>query len=321
MKKLAWAAALLCLAAPARAEIKLSGTLTAAQACPALQSIRSGANPGEVALEPGRAYRLLAKNRDDATHYLVEIEGASPPRRWVGIGCGTADAGAAPPAQARAGDGGGARASHILALSWQAGFCATHPAKTECAAPPPPPAPRLTLHGLWPQPRGKSHCGVPDEARALDRAATWNRLPAPEMTPQTRARLAAVMPGVQSSLDRHEWIAHGTCYGASAEAYFARSASLAEQANATGLPAFFARNAGKTVTAQAIRAAVDEALGPGAGERVLVACEGKGPGRLIGEIRLSLAGDVQGEAALRDLVAAAAPSQPGCPSGLVMPAR
>lgn len=303
------------VASPASAQSAMSGALTATVACPAYQSIRKQTNPGAVTLQTGASYRILGKNKEPATYYQVLIDGASPAQRWVGVECGRV--GDAPSANS-AGAAGGARATHVLAMSWQPTFCASHRDKIECAAPAPG-APQLSLHGLWPQPRGKFYCGVDPALRAADEAHDWASLPEPDLSPPTRQRLAAAMPGVRSGLERHEWIVHGTCFGTPADAYFARAAGLAEQVNASPAREVFARSVGAMLSADAIRAAFDSAFGPGAGARVTVNCQGRGADRRISEIVVSLAGDVQGQAPLGDLLRAAAPVAPGCPAGLVTP--
>jgi hypothetical protein len=78
-------------ASPAQAQIKLSGSFLAKDACPALQSIRKGTNPGNVQLVPGQTYDLVAKNKTDASHYLLNIPSASPNQRWVAVNCGQTD--------------------------------------------------------------------------------------------------------------------------------------------------------------------------------------------------------------------------------------
>lgn len=320
--------ALALSAGAAQAQVKISGSLTATQACPAFQSIRKATNPGAVTLQPGRAYQIIAKNKDEATHYQVLIEGAEPAQRWVEIGCGQTDANAAAPAPgaapapvpARA--AGGQRATHLLSMSWEPAFCGQHADKVECA----PGAPtndgaKLALHGLWPQPRGKMYCGADPAAVAADRRHDWASLPEPDMTAQTRQRLAAVMPGVQSGLQRHEWIVHGTCFGTTPDVYFNRASQLGEAVNAGPVRELFARNVGRTLDADQIRAAFDAAYGQGAGQRVVVSCS-RGPRPIISEVRVFLAGDVAGSAPLADLIAAAQPlPDAGCRSGLVVAPR
>lgn len=315
---------LLCLAAslaalfviaPARAQVRLSGSFTASQACPALQAIRQQTNPGNVMLEPGHVYRVIGKNRPDATFFQIVVDGAQPSQRWVAVECG--QIGLAPEGTGAA--AGGANATHVLALGWEPAFCRQHRDKAECARETSQTgdANGLSLHGLWPQPRGKAYCNVAPRLVQTDKAHDWASLPEPEISPATRERLSQVMPGVQSGLQRHEWIVHGTCFGAPADAYFNRAASLAEQVNASPVRHLFVQSIGQTLSADAIRSAFDQAFGPGAGTRVTVSCSGQGTSRHITELVISLAGDVNGSAPMGALIQAASPVTPGCPSGAV----
>ena len=78
------------LGRPRRAQTPLTGALTATRDCPATVSIKQRDPAGGVRLEPGRAYRLLGKNKpQQATHYQVVIDGTIPAERWVEVGCGT----------------------------------------------------------------------------------------------------------------------------------------------------------------------------------------------------------------------------------------
>ena len=76
------------IAGPALANVPMTGRFIAEARCPSMPEIGSVDNPGAVATEPGREYRLLARNSEAATHYLVEFPDAEPPLRWVAIGCG-----------------------------------------------------------------------------------------------------------------------------------------------------------------------------------------------------------------------------------------
>ena len=76
---------------PALAQVKMSGKFTATEACPALQSIKKRSNPGDVSVTVGSQYELLGKNKDQATHYWIEVPGAKPSQRWVAMTCGTTD--------------------------------------------------------------------------------------------------------------------------------------------------------------------------------------------------------------------------------------
>jgi ribonuclease T2 len=75
-------------AGTALAQVPMTGRFIAEARCPALPEIGAVDNPGAVATEPGREYRLLARTTDPATHYLMELPDAEPPLRWVAIGCG-----------------------------------------------------------------------------------------------------------------------------------------------------------------------------------------------------------------------------------------
>ncbi|MFK8252611.1 ribonuclease T2 family protein [Ancylobacter terrae] len=318
-------------AGPALADVAMSGTLTATQACPAYRSFRQATNPGDIRLVPGTAYPLIAKNKADASHYRIRVDGADPAQRWVEIACGTVagDAGAAPgsagaPQPAPAGKGAsksGTPTEFLLALSWQPSFCETRPQKSECRSQTAarPDAARLSLHGLWPQPRGRAYCNVPPDQIAADNAGRWDALPAPQLGAATKDALAALMPGTQSQLDRHEWIKHGTCYGADADTYFADMIGFAQAVNASKVGALLAARVGAKVTSDEIRAAFDASFGAGAGQRVTMQCVRDGSRLLFSEIKVGLIG-TPSTTPLPELIAAARPVKPECAEGIVDPA-
>ena len=243
--------------------------------------------------------------------------GASRPQ--IGLQAEASQPTAPTPAPPVPGGTSGARATHVLAMGWEPAFCEDHRDKKECRdlSSTDFAATHVSLHGLWPQPRGTQYCNVAPNLREIDRDHDWNDLPEPDVSANTLTRLAAVMPGVQSKLERHEWIVHGTCFGGNAEGYFARAAGLAEAVDASKVSQLFADNVGRSLSAEAIRAAFDDAFGAGAGARVTVSCNGRGENRKITELVISLAGDVAGNAPLADLIRAAQPVPPGCPSGIV----
>lgn len=325
MRKLATYLATACLtlvaADLAAADVAMRGKVNVTQACAAYDSIRRGSNPGAVTVEPGKSYDVIAANKPEPTHYRVIIPGASPPQRWIGAACGSVTAAPAPAASLDAPPAAkaGGKVSHVLALSWQPTFCGSPPGKSkaECVALKPSSAAsrQLSLHGLWPE--NRAYCSVPGASKKADADHKWEALPEPELTPGTRSRLESVMPGTKSLLQRHEWAKHGTCFGASADAYFSRAAGLVEAVNASKVAKLFADNIGRPISSDDIRAAFDEAFGAGTGARVRVTCSGQGAGRRISEVRLNLAGDVTGGAPLGDLMRAAGTAKPACPSGIV----
>lgn len=314
-------------AGAARAEVPLDGFFIAGEQCPALLSIRKGTNPGDARTEAGRAYELLAGNREKPSHYLIRVPGAEPERRWVDVGCGTRAAAAdEPPAAPRpAGDRGGAPSrtpQYVLAISWQPGFCETRPAKTECITQREDrfDASHFSLHGLWPQPRKNVYCQVSAADVAKDKAGRWDALPEVTLESETRTELDKVMPATLSHLDRHEWTKHGTCYGETVQGYFAHSLRLMREINASSVAALFSASIGAKLTAAQIRRAFDEAFGPGAGSRVRVSCvtDPSNGRRLIGELTIGLAGRTGEDNRLADLILAAPPTaDAGCPEGIV----
>lgn len=320
---------LLLVAPHAAAETPASGTLVVRQSCPALQSIRKGANPGNVMVEPNQHYSIFAKNKPNATHYLIDVPGADPGRRWVAVGCGEATladgggpgsgGGEAPGEQEPDGGAAAQKPDYILAVSWQPAFCEGKPDKTECETQRPDrfDATHFTLHGLWPR---KQYCNVDRHIIAADKDNRWNGLPEPELSDATRRALWEVMPGTMSLLERHEWIKHGTCFpGSEAEIYFARSLALTAQLNGSKVQELFAGHIGEEITRDQLKAAFNETFGDGAADRVRVACKRDGDRNLIVEMTIGLVGEVKPDSKLADLMAAAPATDPGCPRGVVDP--
>jgi ribonuclease T2 len=333
MKALALLCAALLVATPALAQTKISGTLVATKACPALQSIKKATNPGDVSLTVGNSYKIIASNKPQATHYWIVVPGApDPDYRWVTVDCGTAklDGGGATtanatpvpaPRPATPVAAAGGKAEYVLAISWEPAFCEGLSTKAECKAQTASSfeATHLVLHGLWPQPRSKAYCGVSTADKASDDAHNWAALPAVDLSPATRRDLYRAMPGTQSVLERHEWIVHGTCSGASQDAYFSREIVFLDAIDNSAVGTLFAQNVGKRLDNGTVRAAFDTAFGKGAGERVRLACEQDGDRRIISEITIGLRGDVMGSGGIGELIAASSPTSAGCTGGIVDP--
>jgi ribonuclease T2 len=151
-----------------------------------------------------------------------------------------------------------------------------------------------------------------------DKNGDWDQLPEPKLSDATRQKLAQVMPGTQSNLERHEWIKHGTCFHAdSADEYFSRAIALVDQLNASKAQGLFASNIGGEITGKAIRDAFDESFGEGAGDRVRVSCQRIRGRNLIVELTIGLAGEIGDEPSLGDLIAGSTATDPGCPGGAV----
>lgn len=94
---------------------------------------------------------------------------------------------------------------YVLALSWAPAFCAHEAGRRtarECTA---GREIGFVVHGLWPQREG---------GRALEFCA-----PVPPLAPEITSQMSAIMP--DPVLIQHEWHAHGSCSGLTAEEYFA----------------------------------------------------------------------------------------------------
>ena len=327
-------AVLAALVLPVSAQVKMQGQFVATKSCPAVLSIKKGTNPGNVAVEASKSYLLLGKNKDQASHYWIDVPGATPTQRWVALTCGAVDGAASNTASS----GGGAAVNtsdgtvkpkpkpqppkggvpfYVLALSWEPAFCKAMTGKAECKNETSASyeASHFSLHGLWPQPRRNVFCGVDPATAALDDQHHWEQLPVPQMSAETKAALDKVMPGTQSILERHEWIKHGTCYsGGNAETFFKDQVRLINDVNSSAVQSFMAANIGKTIQTSDLRAKFDEAYGKGAGERVRVSCSKDG---LFSELTIGLKGDISSGAKLSDLIAASETTDAGCPAGLL----
>ena len=310
-------------ASEAAAEVPLTGFFIARETCPALQSIRNGTNPGEVKTEPGKSYPIIAKNKPNASHYFIEVEGADPARRWVAVDCGehvvSADGSSQPqePTRRRRRRHRHQRASYVLSVSWQPAFCETKRDKPECATETPNrfDATHFTLHGLWPQPRRNAYCDVPPEMSLADKDGDWDRLPEPKLSDATRQRLAQVMPGTQSNLERHEWIKHGTCFPAELGGRIFLPSDRARRPAQRIEGARFVclqrrrRDHRRSHTRRVRREFWRRSRR--SGSRILQADPRT---TLIIELTIGLAGEIGDEPSLANLIAGSAATDPGCPA-------
>lgn len=209
------------------------------------------------------------------------------------------------------------RTTFILAASWQPAFCEGRRKLPECRSQTVEraDATRFSLHGLWRM--RQSYCGVTEAEKARDKPRGWLELP-PVILPEPLAtKLAGLMPGAQSGLDRHEWIKHGTCSDLDPSGYFGLSVSLMEELNASAVATLFRDRIGKTVREAEVKEAFAQAFGDGAGERVRMSCRDDGGRRLVVELTIGLGGDLKGTAGLAERIAAAGATKFGCPEGEV----
>jgi ribonuclease T2 len=206
---------------------------------------------------------------------------------------------------------------YVLAITWHPAFCETKPRLTECRNEQASDyaASHFSLHGLWP--RDDQYCGLGESIIAIDETNRWDDLPEIDVSDATWRNLSRLMPGTEDSLERHEWVVHGTCAGANADTYFSRSVALVEEINASAVQELFARNIGRQVSRNQIRAAFDAAFGEGAGRKVRADCEEDGNREIVVELRINLEGDAMAATNLRDLIHAASNAGAGCGGGTV----
>lgn len=196
---------------------------------------------------------------------------------------------------------------YVLALSWQPAFCELNARKRECReldagdfA-----AHHLTVHGLWPNDRpdgGPTYCGIDADTRELDTPKSWCQLPEPELSGMTRTHLAQTMPGVQSCLERHEWVKHGTCAGIGADRFFGETLRLAAAVQDTAFAQVISANVGGRVARTRLIAAFEASFGAGSGAALTLICSERGD---LSEIRIALKpsaleGDLDGGDLYRD---------------------
>ncbi|MEI2299714.1 ribonuclease T2 family protein [Ensifer sp. MJa1] len=212
--------------------------------------------------------------------------------------------------------GATSRTEYVLAVSWLPGFCETRPERKECANQTAErfDATNLSLHGLWPL--RKSYCGVNAEVRAQDRKGSWLELPKLAMADDTAARLLIAMPGVQSGLDRHQWLMSGTCQSGSVDDYFAAQLRLLEELNRSAVGALFRQRIGSELDEKAIKQAFDQSFGAGAGDRVRMRCQTVQGRSVITGLTIGLTGDVLKASSLGPLIQAAGPTEFKCAKGI-----
>ncbi len=297
------------------------GMFVAEASCFATPSIRSEDNPGRIVTEPGRAYDLIGRNASPGSHYLIRVPDASPDRRWVAFGCGRIEEpsrSATSKVPSIAPKTNGARRDHyVLAASWHPAFCESRQSARECRSGGVAQN-GFSLHGLWPQPRGREYCGVSQRIRETDQRGDWRSLPDFDVSEETRRAIREAMPGADAGLDRHEWWVHGTCFGGDADTYFVEAIRLLNDLNGSAVRRLFDDSVGRRLGADEVRDAFDEAFGRGAGKRVLVDCADDAAGApMIRELRVALAGDLSDRETLGDLIRQGEVMPRGCRGGRV----
>ena len=276
--------------------------LSPVKACPAFNNMKHTKNSHNVQLELSKKYTILDHHKGQN---LILIKGEQPAQRWVDDTCFSASLSASnsiDEAIDRIGkepdttkhtkkyENKNISQGNLLALSWHNAFCESHRNRKECKrslfsfGKGKYSKKHFVLHGLWPQPRNNVYCNVEKDFINADKHGQWRELPCLAMDDEIDARLDKVMPGFASGLHKHEWVKHGTCYGADPQTYFEDAVSLVEQFNDSKVGDYFSKNMGKQVTLKQVRHLFDRSFGTGAGKRVEMKCK-KG---LITELWLHL---------------------------------
>ena len=316
---------------------KASGCFNASQSCKAYQSFRKKTNPEGIRLEEGGFYPIVESSKKNKA-YRVRLKGIKRPLRWVSKSCGERLNSCVRQGNSKDKSGKVAKRlsnnttlyratkikkskpkkqpQYLLALSWQPSFCESHKGKKECRTQTTNryDASHWSLHGLWPQPRGNTYCGVNDMDKGIDRHKQWHLLAPVKLSQKTATELAFVMPAVASNLQRHEWIKHGTCYGSNAEDYFSDAISLTQQINNSIVGKLFNKGVGKRVNLKQVRAHFDKAFGKGAGSKVDMRCDHKGR---VSELWINLKGDVEDDTKIADLLKNALRAGTTCQMGRI----
>lgn len=185
--------------------------------------------------------------------------------------------------------------TYVFSLQWAAAFCEGKPALPECADRTPGrfSEKNLTIHGLWPDKANDAshtygYCGVDASIQALDRAPTWCRMPALDLSDATSGRLSEIMPGAASCLQNHEWYKHGSCSGFTPDEYYTRASDLVVFVSTTKFGRYLSANTGKTVTADALLSSFESDFGAGSRNLVSLNCTKAGGVSLLLDVRMTL---------------------------------
>jgi ribonuclease T2 len=295
------------------------GDFTATKTCRAVKSIKNGSNPGKIKVIKGKTYPAISLNKPGGAFVELTVDGAKPAERWVRLDCGTL-----------AGhNSGGTSRDNLLVLSWEPAFCDIHQndGKKECDSETPSrfDATHFSLHGLWPQPKGKYYCnGVSNQDKNYDKnAKDWHLLPSPPgISNSTLTELDTAMPGTASNLHRHEWIKHGTCFSAdNADSYFGIALALQKQVNASQMQKFMESNIDKKVSAADISHAFEQTFGPGASSALLIDCQPDTDSNrnLVVEVQIKLKGELTAATELGSVLDKTSSGSSTCTNAIVDP--
>jgi len=286
--------------------------LQATKECEAFNNLKHTKNNMHIKLSVGREYQIL---REQKGNYFIKVPNANPQTRWVSKDCFGANKAISQNMQIKTdtitnnktqatskpakkpgllsrlfgkkenNTKTNSNLETLLVLSWHNSFCKTHSNKKECRRNGGNAKNHLVLHGLWPQPRNNSYCGVSQSIKHKDKSKMWNALPKLNLQNKTIKLLEQYMPGYQSNLQRHEYYKHGSCYSKDANFYFSNATNLTKEIDTT-LGEFFRKNLGKLVSSHNAKKILIKNFGNEIKNKIAFKCKGK----YLSEIWISLKG-------------------------------
>lgn len=280
---------------PALAVDASAGSFTVTQRCEAFQSFKNQTNPGGVSVQPGRSYAIAEVNREAYQWVRIDVGGGRKDLRWVAAECGRVEGLQIAQPGARACSVADQYDSHVLALTWQPGFCEhdrNGPGKPECQAMGKGElkVDHFTLHGLWPN---KQACGIDYGSCAG---------PALELDQATVDYIKPWMPNFHydTRFGNHEWKKHGVCQTAmDDDQYFRLAVDLVKSFNDSPAGAYIRENAGGSVSrTQFYEKLADEHGNKAAANNFQLICTGD----YLKEVRVALPRDFKGERSLKGVL-------------------
>ncbi|MDU9393473.1 ribonuclease T2 family protein [Pseudomonas sp. zfem002] len=270
-----------------------AGTFTLTQRCEAFQSFKNQTNPGERSVQPGQTLRIVEVNRERYQWVRVDLGGKD--LRWVSAACGRVEGLQIAETGTQACRIPDQYDSHVLAVTWQPGFCERDkggPAKPECQAMKEGElkVDHFTLHGLWPN---KQACGI-----------DYGKCAGPELdlSEATVEYIRPWMPNFNygTQFGNHEWKKHGVCQTAlSDDEYFRLAVDLVKSFNDSSAGAYVRGNAGGEMSkAQFYSKLTDDFGNQAVQNNVQLICSGD----YLKEVRVALPKDFQGERSLKGAI-------------------
>jgi len=267
------------------------------KSCQAWNNLAHTKNEQDIQIIPNGNYLVI---REHKGQYLVKIDKPTTTQRWIDIDC----------LEPLKEQNSKSSLVSLLSLSWQNSFCKFHSNRKECRPIYNLAKDHLVLHGLWPQPKSNSYCGVDSSLIQKDKHHQWRALPEPELPQNLKKLMLRYMPGVISGLHRHEWIKHGTCYDSNPAKYFQDAINLTKQVDNSMLGEYLRANIGNRVSLINLRKIFERSFGKNVGKALAMKCKGG----FLSEIRINIKGKGSN---LKELLKGAPAIRSSCSNALV----